>query len=296
MLDARMSGKAAHRSALNGGAPNFPQFPRLPRVQKALRRKGIFDSHQETGYYLIQYSVRSVMKRILAWLPLFAVFFASCAAVRPNYDWGNMSRYAQENGSLRDPEPGEQRIVFMGDSITEGWTEHDSAFFTGKAYVNRGISGQTTPQMLLRFRQDVIGLQPKAVVILAGTNDIAQNTGPISLEQIMGNIISMAEMAKADRIRVLLCSVLPANYYGWSPRIDAPGQIAALNLMIQHYAAKSGAIYVDYYAAMVDEKKGMRDGLSDDKDGVHPNLAGYKVMEPIVEKAIAEALKGKSLP
>jgi len=196
---------------------------------------------------------------------------------------------------LHDPEPGEQRVVFMGDSITEGWTEHDSAFFTGKAYINRGISGQTTPQMLLRFRQDVIGLRPKIVVILAGTNDIAQNTGPISLEQIMANIISMAEMAKANDIRVLLGSVLPAHYFGWRPQIEAKGQIPALNLMIQRYAAQSGAIYVDYYSAMVDEKKGMRDGLSDDQDGVHPNRTGYKVMGPIVEKAIAEALKGKSL-
>ena len=204
-----------------------------------------------------------------------------------------MNRYAMENRSLRDPEPGEMRVVFMGNSITEGWTAQDSTFFDGKAYLNRGISGQTTPQMLLRFRQDVIGIQPKVVVILAGTNDIAQNTGPISLEQIMANLISMAEIARANDIRVLLCSVLPANYYEWSPQIDAKGQIAALNLMIQRYAVKSGAIYVDYYSAMVDEKKGMRDGLSNDKDGVHPNIAGYKVMEPIVEKAIAEALKGK---
>jgi lysophospholipase L1-like esterase len=233
------------------------------------------------------------MERIFAGLPLLALFLASCATVPPNYDWGNMSRYAHENWSLRDPEPGEQRVVFMGDSITEGWTGHDPAFFDGKAYLNRGISGQTTPQMLLRFRQDVIGVQPKVVVLLAGTNDIAQNTGPISLEQIMANIISMAEMAKANNIRVLLGSVLPANYYEWSPRIEAKRQIAALNLMIQRYAVKSGAVYVDYYSAMVDEKKGMRDGLSNDKDGVHPNMAWYKVMEPIVEKAIAEALKGK---
>jgi lysophospholipase L1-like esterase len=231
------------------------------------------------------------MKRIFAVLPLFLLLCASCATVRPNNDWWNMNRYAPENRSLGDPKPGEQRVVFMGDSITEGWTGHDSAFFAGRAYLNRGISGQTTPQMLLRFRQDVIGAQPKVVVLLAGTNDIAQNTGPISPEQILGNIISMAEMAKANNIRVLLCSVLPANYYGWSPQIDAKGQIAALNLMIQRYAAKSGALYVDYYSAMVDEKKGMRDGLSDDKDGVHPNRTGYKVMEPIVEKAIAEALK-----
>ena len=204
-----------------------------------------------------------------------------------------MNRYAMENRSLRDPEPGEMRVVFMGNSITEGWTAQDSTFFDGKAYLNRGISGQTTPQMLLRFRQDVVGAQPKVVVLLAGTNDIARNTGPISLEQITENIGSMAEMAKANDIRVLLCSVLPANYFGWRPQIEAKGQIAALNLLIQRYAAKSGVIYVDYYSAMVDEKKGMRDGLCDEKDGVHPNRTGYKVMEPIVEKAIAEALKGK---
>jgi lysophospholipase L1-like esterase len=231
------------------------------------------------------------MKRIFAVFPLLALFFTSCATVRPNYDWGNMSRYAPENRTSRDPEPGEQRVVFMGDSITEAWVDRDPSFFEGRPYLGRGISGQTTPQMLLRFRQDVIDLRPKVVVILAGTNDIAQNTGPISLEQIAANLISMADMAKANNIRVLLCSVLPANFFGWRPQIEAKGQIAALNLLIQRYAAKGGAIYVDYYSAMVDEKKGMRDGLCDEKDGVHPNLAGYKVMESIVEKAIAAALK-----
>jgi lysophospholipase L1-like esterase len=231
------------------------------------------------------------MKRIVAVLPALALLFASCAKVKPNYDWGNMNRYAPANKSLPDPGPGERRVVFMGDSITEAWVDRDPSFFEGRPYLGRGISGQTTPQMLLRFRQDVIDARPKAVVILAGTNDIAQNTGPITLEQIAANIASMAELAKANGIRVLLCSVLPANYFGWRPQIEVKGPIPALNLLIRRYAEKNGLVYVDYYSAMVDEKKGMRDGLSDDKDGVHPNRTGYKVMEPIVEKAIAEALK-----
>jgi lysophospholipase L1-like esterase len=233
------------------------------------------------------------MKKAFAWLPLAALLAVSCAKVRPNLDWANLNRYAQENKTLRNPRPGEQRVVFMGDSITEAWVESDPSFFEGRPYIGRGISGQTTSQMLLRFRQDVIDLRPKVVVILAGTNDIAQNTGPITLEQITANIVSMAELAKANGIRVLLGSVLPANYFGWRPQIEAKGQIAALNLLIKGYAAKSGTIYVDYYSAMVDEKKGTRPGLCDEKDGVHPNLAGYKVMEPIVEKALAEALRGK---
>jgi lysophospholipase L1-like esterase len=233
------------------------------------------------------------MKKILAVLPASALVLISFATARPNQDWGNLNRYAQENKTLPDPGPTERRVVFMGDSITEAWVERDPSFFEGRPYLGRGISGQTTPQMLLRFRQDVIDLRPKAVVILAGTNDIAQNTGPITHEQILANIISMAELAKAHGIRVLLCSVLPANYFGWRPQIEAKGQIPALNLLIRGYAEKSGIIYVDYYSAMADEKKGMRDGLCDEKDGVHPNLAGYKVMEPLVEKAIAEALKGK---
>ena len=165
------------------------------------------------------------------------------------------------------------------------------SFFLTRPYIKRGISGQTTPQMLLRFRQDVIDLKPAAVVILAGTNDIAGNTGPATLDQILSNISSMAELAKAHNIKVVLSSVLPAYDYPWKPDLQPAEKIVALNKMIKDYANKNGFIYLDYFSAMSDERHGLKAGLGD--DGVHPNLAGYKIMEPLVEKAIAEALKKK---
>lgn len=206
-------------------------------------------------------------------------------------DWANLKRYAADNKQLPPPTAKEKRVVFMGNSITEGWLKADSAFFAGKPYINRGISGQTTPQMLLRFRQDVIELKPAVVVILAGTNDIAENTGPIPLEAILGNIVSMAELAKANHIRVVLSSVLPAYSYRWRPQIQPIEKIAALNAMIKEYCTKNKLVYVDYYSAMVDERRGLDKRYTNDE--VHPTLAGYKVMEPLVEKAIAEALKRK---
>ncbi|WP_066407200.1 SGNH/GDSL hydrolase family protein [Flavisolibacter tropicus] len=206
-------------------------------------------------------------------------------------DWANLKRYAADNKQLPPPTAKEKRVVFMGNSITEGWRKADSAFFAGKPYINRGISGQTTPQMLLRFRQDVIELKPAVVVILAGTNDIAENTGPITLEAILGNIVSMAELAKANHIRVVLSSVLPAYSYRWRPQIQPIEKIAALNAMIKEYCTKNKLVYVDYYSAMVDERRGLDKRYTNDE--VHPTLAGYKVMEPLVEKAIAEALKRK---
>jgi lysophospholipase L1-like esterase len=204
-------------------------------------------------------------------------------------DWANLKRYEADNQKLTTPKPGEKRVVFMGNSITEGWVNIDPAFFSGKPYVGRGISGQTTPQMLVRFRQDVLELKPTVVVILAGTNDIAGNTGPATLEQIMGNIASMSELAKANNIRVVISSVLPAFDYPWKPGLQPAEKIFALNGMIKEYAAKNGHIYLDYFSAMADERKGLKKELGD--DGVHPNLAGYKIMEPLAEKAIAEALR-----
>jgi lysophospholipase L1-like esterase len=179
----------------------------------------------------------------------------------------------------------------MGNSITEGWKNIDSLFFINHPYINRGISGQTTPQMLLRFRQDVVELNPSAVVILAGTNDIAGNTGPATLDQILNNISSMAELAKAHNIKVVLSSVLPAYDYPWKPGLQPAEKIVALNNMIKEYANNNGFVYLDYFSAMSDERHGLKAGLGD--DGVHPNLAGYKIMEPLVEKAIADALKKK---
>lgn len=202
-------------------------------------------------------------------------------------DWPNLRKYQDENSKLPPPAPGENRIVFMGNSITEFWKANDPTYFT--TYINRGISGQTTPQMLVRFREDVINLKPALVVILAGINDIAQNTGPIKLEDTFGNLVSMIEIARAEHIKVVISSVLPANHFPWRPAIIPTEKVIALNKMLKDYADANKIVYLDYYSAMVDDQKGLPSTLSG--DGVHPNLAGYKVMEPLAEKAIAEALK-----
>lgn len=204
-------------------------------------------------------------------------------------DWPNLGRFKNDNANLSVTSTGEKRVVFMGNSITEGWIKIHPEFFAGKAYVNRGISGQTTPQMLLRFRADVIKLRPKVVLILAGTNDIAGNTGPSTLGMIEDNIISMTQLAKANGIKVILCSVLPAFDYPWKPGLEPAEKIVKLNKMIKEYAAKSGSLYLDYYSSLVDERKGLKAEYS--KDGVHPNAEGYSVMEPLAEKAIAKVLK-----
>lgn len=204
-------------------------------------------------------------------------------------DWADMQRYRDDNLRLGPPGPGEQRIVFMGNSITEQWAMLDSAFFAGRPYVDRGISGQTTPQMLVRFRQDVIDLHPAVVVILGGVNDIAENTGPTTLGTIFGNIVSMAELARANGITVVLSSVLPASSFRWRPELEPAPKIVALNAWIRNYATAHGAIYLDYYTAVADERGGMRSNLS--TDGVHPNEAGYRVMAPLAEQAIARALR-----
>ena len=202
-------------------------------------------------------------------------------------DWPNLERFRAENANQVLPTPNEKRVVFMGNSITEGWVNLHPQFFTGKFYLNRGISGQTTPQMLLRFRADVIKMKPRVVVILAGTNDIAGNTGPSTLEMIEDNIISMAQLAKANDIKVILCSVLPVYDYPWKPGLEPAGKIINLNKMIKAYADKSGCIYLDFFSAMVDERNGLKSEYS--KDGVHPNDAGYNVMEPLTELAIEKA-------
>jgi len=199
-------------------------------------------------------------------------------------DWADLNRFKDANIALGLPKPGEDRVVFMGNSITEGWINTCPEFFANRPYINRGISGQTTPQMLIRFRPDVINLKPKVVIILAGTNDIAGNTGPSTLEMIMDNIKSMAELAKANGIKVILCSVLPAYDYPWRPGLNPIEKILSLNNMIKTYADENGMVYLDYYSSMVDERMGMKAEYS--VDGVHPNLAGYKVMMPLCEEAI----------
>lgn len=200
-----------------------------------------------------------------------------------DFPW--LARFKEDDLKLRPPAAGEKRVVFMGDSITEGWHLEDS--FPGKPYINRGISGQTTPQMVLRFHQDVIALKPKAVIILAGINDIAENTGPMTPEQTEDNLAAMAEMATANKIKVVLCSVLPAFDFPWHPGMTPAPKVIALNEWIKAYAAENGYAYVDYYAAMKDERGGLPSTLS--KDGVHPLPAGYAMMAPLAEAGIAQA-------
>jgi lysophospholipase L1-like esterase len=212
-------------------------------------------------------------------------------------DWPQLARYHDDNAKVMSPAKNEQRVVFMGDSITDGWhAPNMGGFFPGKPYVNRGISGQTTPQMLIRFRQDVIDLKPKVVVILAGTNDLAGNTGPTTLEAIEANLISMAELARANGIRVVLASLLPVSDYesrDGKPIVQTvrrqPDKIIALNDWMKEYAGKNQLIYLDYFSAMVDGKGFLKDELSN--DGLHPNAAGYAVMNPLAEAAIQSSLK-----
>jgi lysophospholipase L1-like esterase len=207
-------------------------------------------------------------------------------------EFANIARYHAENAQLAPPALGENRVVFMGDSITDGWGRKYGTFFPGKPYVNRGISGQTTPQMLIRFRPDVIALKPKVVVILAGTNDIAGNTGPSTLEMIEDNLTSMAELAKVNGIKVVLSSVMPVCDYIKPQSVRRPPeQIIALNAWMKDYAAKNGLVYLDYYTAMLDDKQVLKQELT--YDGLHPNEAGYNLIGPLAEKAIATALANR---
>lgn len=206
-------------------------------------------------------------------------------------DWPNLKKYAAENKQLQALTNDGNRVVFMGNSITEFWKVMDSSFFADKPYINRGISGQTTSQMLVRFRQDVIDLQPAVVVILAGINDIAENTGPVSLEHIYGNIVSMVQLARANNIKVVLSSVLPANQFPWRPQIKPAEKVIQLNAMLEAYCLKNKVVYLDYYSKMVDENKGLDKRYGD--DGVHPTLAGYRMMAPLLEAAIQKALLKK---
>jgi len=201
-------------------------------------------------------------------------------------DWANLKRFQQENSELMLAKAHENRVVFMGNSITEGWLSIRPEFFKNKPYVNRGISGQTTPQMLIRFRQDVIHLKPSTVVLLAGINDIAENTGPSTIEMIANNIISMAELAKANHINVIICSVLPANNFPWREGLKPAEKVRKLNAILQSYSYENKLAYVDYYSAMVNDSNGLKKELGE--DGIHPNKNGYLIMEPILEKAIKE--------
>ena len=203
-------------------------------------------------------------------------------------DWPQLGRYRAENAALAPAAPGEQRVVFYGDSITDAWGRGAGDFFPGKPYVNRGISGQTTPQMLVRFRQDVIDLHPAAVVILAGTNDVAGNTGPMTPEMTEDNFKSMIDVAKANGIRVIVASILPVADFPWRPGMHPAAKIQALNSWLQGYCVNHSVIYLDYYSAMADANGGMKPGIS--VDGVHPNAKGYAMMTPLADAAIDKAL------
>ena len=211
-----------------------------------------------------------------------------------------MARIKAEQPKVAPPARNETRVVFYGDSITDNWSKDGfGGFFPGKPYINRGISGQTTPQMLLRFRQDVIALKPKVVVILAGTNDIAGNTGPTTLEQIEDNLTSIAELATLNKIKVVFASVLPVNDYNRRSNGDiinrtaqrAPAQILALNAWLKNYCAQNGYTYLDYFSATADDKGYLRADIAG--DGLHPNAKGYAIMSPLAEAAIQKALKSK---
>ena len=206
-------------------------------------------------------------------------------------DWANLKRFQKDNTELMSSKSKDPRIVLMGNSITEGWLNFSPEFFEGKNYINRGIGGQTTPQMLLRFRQDVVDLNPAVVVILAGINDIAGNTGPSTIEMIEDNIISMAEIAKANGIKVVLSSVLPAYDFPWKQGLEPAEKVVKLNKLLKKYARKQKMVYLDYFSAMADKKNALIEELG--YDGVHPNAAGYKVMEPLFEKAVKKALAKK---
>jgi lysophospholipase L1-like esterase len=201
-----------------------------------------------------------------------------------NPDWAYLNKYKDENKQILAPAKGENRVVFFGDSIIAGWETIHAEFFIGKTYINRGINGQTTSQMLIRFRPDVIELKPKIVVILAGTNDIAGNTGPTTPETILGNLISMCELAKANNIEVILCSILPAYDYPWRRGMKPSEKIETLNTMIRKYGVENNILYADYHSAMADEQKGLKSIYSE--DGVHPNKNGYVIMESILKNML----------
>lgn len=211
------------------------------------------------------------------------------AAEKRLADWPQLARYRDANAALGAPKPGEKRVVFYGNSITDSWAKYFPQEFPGKPYVGRGISGQTTPQMLVRFRQDVIDLKPAVVLILAGTNDIAGNTGPSTQAMIQDNLISMVQLARANGIQPVLSSVLPAYDYPWKQGLEPAPKIVALNAWMKSWAAQHGVVYLDYWTPMADARQGLKAELT--TDGVHPNEAGYKVMAPLAERAIRAALE-----
>jgi len=222
------------------------------------------------------------MKKLLS-IP-FLVLIASFIMCSQNRDWANLKYYKKANAALKDGKPLTEHVVFMGNSITENWQQENPDFFKENNYISRGISGQTTSQMLVRFQQDVVDLKPKAVVILAGINDIAENTGPITTEDIFENIVLMSRSAQENNIQVILCTVLPTAAFQWNPDIDPVEKIIQLNNLLHKYAEQEHIPIVNYYEAMVMPDKTINPDYA--IDGLHPNLKGYKVMEPLVKREI----------
>jgi len=220
--------------------------------------------------------------------------FRKVMAERLRNDWAFLSRYKDDNSKIGAPGINENRVVFLGNSITDFWINTMPEFFAGKPYIDRGISGQTTPQMLVRFRQDVIDLKPRVVVILAGINDINGNTGPSTLEMIEDNIKSMTELAKANNIDVVLSSVLPCDSIYDRPDLHPAERVVKLNEWIQKYASSKGCVYIDYFSSLADEKNGLKKEYTN--DGIHPNKAGYLVMAPLAEEAIKKVLDKFKMP
>jgi lysophospholipase L1-like esterase len=229
-------------------------------------------------------------RKFLVLLTFISTFASAQQKMNENWaDWANFKKYADQNKSVPQKVTGEKRVVFLGNSIFEGWLRSRPEFFAGKPYYDRGISGQTTPQMLLRFYDDVLALNPDVLVLKCGINDIAQNTGPYDQQKTINNIKAIAQLARANKIKVILCSVLPASDFKWRPGLEPADKVIALNAAIQQFAKEQDYYYLDLYSSVVDENKGMKKEYA--SDGVHPTVEGYKVLEPLVEAAILKVKK-----
>ncbi|MEY2595465.1 MAG: hypothetical protein RI965_737 [Bacteroidota bacterium] len=231
------------------------------------------------------------MKKIsVLFLIMTSLFVNAQQKINENWaDWANFKKYADQNKAVPPKTKVERRVVFLGNSIFEGWLRSRPEFFAGKPYYDRGISGQTTPQMLLRFYDDVLALNPDVLVLKCGINDIAQNTGPYDPAKTINNIKAIAQLARINKIKVILCSVLPANDFKWRPGLEPADKVIALNVAIKQFADEQDYFYLDLYSSVVDENKGMKKEYA--SDGVHPTVEGYKVLEPLVEDAIRKVKK-----
>jgi lysophospholipase L1-like esterase len=232
-----------------------------------------------------------IMKKIsLVFMLMTSLFVNAQQKINENWaDWANFKKYADQNKTVPPKTKGERRVVFLGNSIFEGWLRSRPEFFAGKPYYDRGISGQTTPQMLLRFYDDVLALNPDVLVLKCGINDIAQNTGPYDPAKTINNIKAIAQLARINKIKVILCSVLPASDFKWRPGLEPGDKVIALNAAIKQFADEQDYFYLDLYSSVVDENKGMKKEYA--SDGVHPTVEGYKVLEPLVEDAIRKVKK-----